>query len=69
MKHRPPTHEAWLLDSFLQSTHPPDESIAYLADCADLEDEQLRQRSSPAWMISPVAGDWLGRLRGLFGRE
>ena len=69
MKHRPLTHEAWLLDSFLQSSHPPDESIAYLADCADLEDEQLRQRSSPAWMISPVAGDWLGRLRGLFSSE
>lgn len=69
VKHRPLSHDAWLLDSFLQSGHTPDESIAYLADYADFEDEQLRQRSSPAWMISPVAGGWRGRLRGLFGSE
>jgi hypothetical protein len=67
VKHRPPAHDAWLLDSFLQSGHTPEESIAYLADFADFEDEQLRQRSSPAWMISPLAGGWRSRLRGLLG--
>jgi hypothetical protein len=69
VKHRPPSHDTWLLDSFVPTDHEPDESMAYLADSADFEGEQLRQRSSPAWMISPVTSGWRGRLRGIFSSE
>ena len=69
VKHRPPSHDTWLLDSFLPIDHTPDERMAYLTDSTDFEAEQLRQRSSPTWMISPVTNGWRGRLRGMFGSE
>ena len=69
MKHRPPSHDGWLLDSFLQTNLTQDESVPYFADSADFEGEQLRQGSSPAWMISPLTSGWRGRLRGLFSAE
>jgi hypothetical protein len=59
----------WLIDAELRG-HTPDETIRYLADCADFEDEQARRRALPANVI--LAGGfeprWLTKLRSWFGR-
>ena len=69
MKHRPPSHDTWLLDSFVPADHEPDECLAYRTDSAGSAGGQLRARSAPAWMISPVTSGWRGRLRGIFSSE
>jgi hypothetical protein len=65
----PPSREAWRIDGELHG-HSPSETVAYLSDCADFEDErQGRYRYLPPGFVpgDPAEPRWLGRLRRLFG--
>ena len=65
---RPPTRVEWAIDAELHG-HSVEQTIRYLSDCADYEDELGARRAFPAGVITvgaveprPVA--WLRRLLG-----
>jgi hypothetical protein len=63
------SREAWRIDGELHG-HTVEQTLAYLADVADFEDQQAgRWRSLPDGVISPDCEPrWLGRLRCWTGR-
>jgi hypothetical protein len=67
----PPTRTAWVLEGELHGGHSVPETLSYLSQVADYEDQQVQRRALPVGVC--LAGDgveprWLGRLRRLFGR-
>jgi hypothetical protein len=70
MRTPPPTREQWRLAGELGG-HSVAESVAYLAACADYEDEQAqRRRALPPGVITfdDAEPAWLTKVRRWFGR-
>jgi hypothetical protein len=62
----PSTRAEWLIDAEMRG-HTTAETIRYLSDCADYEDELAQRRALPVFLAGACEPWWLTRLKARFG--
>jgi hypothetical protein len=63
----PPSREKWQIEASSKG-HSVEQTIKYLSDCADWEDERERARATPLFVVASV-GDAVCGLRGWLRRK